>query len=337
MFYITNNKVAIEIFTKNQSMDLSNITHDIIFKTLESIFDKDSTKLEIIFLQNYIKNNFASEHKSKRKTTARDIEDFLADLFHAKVADTQKKIDNKKENNNNLVENYIKRNKLEKNDLIFPNNYTLSVKTFIPSNNEINLGSFAREALFHGILANYGGERKMGLGSKIQLKSKFEEITKDGNWEKFTDRFKMMWEGIFTNDILFIIKGSNEIDFYFLASDDFNEYVVSKVIKSPSSAIEILNRYEGNSIRVERDAFLKLKKTKHIGIKFEDNFNNIFTKLESGYNALNNQLLTKGYVSSDISEILSLYKNALNKVFETSDTMERSNETFFHKKLLNGD
>ncbi|GAH06963.1 unnamed protein product, partial [marine sediment metagenome] len=153
-------------------------------------------------IANYLYENIAREEIRKRKVTARDFEDFLEIALGGRVMD--------KDSRKNVMPpemsgvdkdilSYISSNRREKMDVIFPKGYGISVKTSMPNNTEINMGSFAREALFKNFLskAEYGAERKSGLGSKPQMLDKFQKIYNKKKWAEFCTRFKLMVENIY--------------------------------------------------------------------------------------------------------------------------------------------
>lgn len=109
-------------------------------------------KFNSAYLLNYLYTNISSKEVAKRKTTARDFEDYLAILFNGIVTDELKRENKSIETKNLVIENefitkFVLSNKREKADLIFDQGYQISIKTLISSNTEINLGSFEKTAL----------------------------------------------------------------------------------------------------------------------------------------------------------------------------------------------
>jgi hypothetical protein len=226
-----------------------------------------------LYILNYLHENIASEKKRKRKVTARDFEDFIALFFNGNVTDEEarKNQDVICEIHDSYVKGYAISNRREKGDVAF-DNFVITVKTFMPDNNEINCGSFAREALFKDFLEDYGGERKSGLGSKPQILERFQEIERTGKWKDFSERFKEMVECIYSDDLLCAIKGGDYLDIYTLEGKKFRDLLMEKLAKGPKEAIGIINRYEGNTLRIERDKILGISKKIHFDFKeFEPN------------------------------------------------------------------
>ena len=318
---------------------------------LERLFNKsienDFTSLSII---NYMHNNLTDETKAKRKVTARDIEDYIADLFSGIVTDEETRQNSltvpitDSSSTIDIVNSYISSNYREKCDIEFNNSYKLSIKSFITDNKEINCGSFAREALFKDIVNNYGGERKNGLGSKGQLLDLFEQIESDGKWDDFTSRFNYMTNNIFKDDLLIFIKGGNNVDIYLVDSNKFKNALISAVSSGPKFAVSVLNRYEGNSIRIERDIFLSPEISTHIGLNFNRTNENILNKIDVQLQTLRDATLN--YISNttvsldNYNQLMSLfsssYKNTIAELLSIKSTSISSDAliTDFHTNIL---
>lgn len=310
----------------------------------QRLFDKalknDFTSLSII---NYMHNNLTDESKAKRKVTARDIEDFIADLFEGTVTDEESR--QNLTSTIDIVDSYISSNYREKCDIQFNNSYKLSIKSFISDNKEINCGSFAREALFKDIVENYGGERKNGLGSKGQFLDLFEKIKDNGKWTDFTNRFTYMTNNIFKDDLLIFIKGGNNVDIYLVDSEKFRNTLISAVSSGPKFAVSVLNRYEGNSIRIERDIFLSPKISTHIGLNFNKTNENALNKIDVELQKLKD--VTLNFISNDtaslnnysqlISTFNSSYQNTISDLLSLKSMTLSSDAliTSFHQNVLN--
>ena len=129
------------------------------------------------------------------------------------------------------------------------------------SNKEINMGSFEKKILFDGFgVSNYLTERKtdsdMGLGSKPRLKKLLERLKSDNNYEKFQDRFEKMFSFIFSDDIILAIKENEKMYLYFFSGEEFTKLFTSKICNI-DELLKILNRWEGNSIRIDRTMLLE--------------------------------------------------------------------------------
>lgn len=317
---------------------------------LERLFNRaienDFNSLAII---NYMHNNLTDETKAKRKVTARDIEDFISDLFCGIVTDEEVRQNsttspiNENSSTMDFVNSYVASNYREKCDIEFNTSYKLSIKSFIIDNKEINCGSFAREALFKDIVTNYGGERKNGLGSKGQFLDLFEQIERDGNWNTFVERFTYMTENIFKDDLLIFIKGGNSVDIYLIDSEKFRNTLISAVSLGPKFAVSVLNRYEGNSIRIERDIFLSPEISTHIGLDFTKTNEHVLNKIDMELQNLKD--LTLNFISSNdepldnYSELISpfnlSFKNTILDLLSKKSIDINSEALFtnFHKNV----
>jgi hypothetical protein len=256
-----NINLYLDRYRKTEKLPSTTLLTDIIgvFEKIPAKYAQSDLLVQIITY--YLYSLINNKDIRKRKVTARVFEDFIADLLDGKVTD--------KENRKNIVSpslvgvdpvlvQYITSNRREKVDVLFGSTYGITVKTSVENNKEINMGSFAREALFKDILSKkeYGSERKGGLGSKPQILNTLNLIKSRGLYDKFSDRFKFMVENIYIDDFVFVMKGENFIDWYFLTADKLQDILISAVAKSPEGAIEVLNRYEGNSIRIDRTQLL---------------------------------------------------------------------------------
>ncbi|MFH1637920.1 MAG: hypothetical protein ABIB71_05835 [Candidatus Woesearchaeota archaeon] len=212
-----------------------------------------------LIIAEYLHNNIASEKVRKRKSSAREFEDFLDIFMDGSVTDenTRKNI-SLPTSIKGAIASYLSSNRREKADIKFPSGYLITLKTSVPSNKEINMGSFAREALFQGYLSpkEYGGERKGGLGSKPQMEKIFQKIYNRGLWESFAFRFKLMVENIYVEDMIFAIKGGDYLKIYCIQGESIRKNLIGAVCKGPKTAITVINRYEGNSLRIERDKII---------------------------------------------------------------------------------
>lgn len=225
--------------------------------------EQNKNKFYTLYIYNYLYSYISSDEVSKRKTSARVFEDLLAIIFNGRVADTQQR-----KNLNYQVDDYfinvkdkIASNRREKADIIFNNNYSFSVKTLIHKNIEINMGSFEKKVLFDSLkVDNYLSERKSidgaGVGSKPQFLKLLQLIETLSSYEKFQEKFNKMIEFIYSDDLLLTIKDDNKMELYF-----FNGLEIVNIFKNHSknkeNILKIINRYEGNSIRIDRNALIK--------------------------------------------------------------------------------
>jgi len=233
------------------------------------------------YLLNYLYQNISAKEVAKRKTTARDFEDYLEILFSGKLTDKTKRQNSNikiKKIENDFITNFTISNKREKADIIFDKNFSLSVKTLMINNKEINLGSFEKTALFYELdIYDYLGERKgkvgilngkeveIGLGSKKLLKNLLLLLKEKAKYDTFKTRFLKMAKEIFDDDMLIAIKNDLEMDLYFIKSNDFYKLFQER-IDNIEDFMMIINRWEGNSLRVDREEFLKI--ATHIKLNF---------------------------------------------------------------------
>ncbi|EKK7209029.1 hypothetical protein PO136_000432 [Campylobacter upsaliensis] len=216
-----------------------------------------------LYIYNYLFHFISSDEVAKRKTSARVFEDLLANIFDAEVADNQKR--------SNLefcvgdyfinVKDKIASNCREKADIIFANHYAFSVKTLIAKNAEINMGSFEKRVLFDGLrVDNYLSERKSsegaGVGSKPQFLKLLKLIETLSSYEIFVEKFNKMAEFIYDNDLLLTIKNNEKMELYFFAGSEIVA-LFKTMSKDKENFLSIVNRYEGNSLRIDRNALIK--------------------------------------------------------------------------------
>jgi hypothetical protein len=187
----------------------------------------------------------------------------------------------------------IASNYRDKGDVIFFNSvkntsYKISIKTLVKTNKEFNFGAFEWTTLVTDILNDEYkkiGERKneialeidgklevAGRGSRAKLLSLFKHIQFLGKWDEFLERWKILFEGVFKEDIVVFMKDYKKLSIYVIS----NEAFCSSVYKSLTNAFInpkglILNRWEGNSIRMDRDLLLE-----HTNFTINEEYDNLF-------------------------------------------------------------
>ncbi|WP_026803748.1 hypothetical protein [Aliarcobacter lanthieri] len=308
---------------------------DIVKSKLEGIDDvfnffnylvssEGSNKFNSLYILNYINQYIVDEEVAKRKTSARVFEDLLAIIFNGEVTDSKKR-----KNLNGDVPDYFKLtkdkiagNKREKIDLIFNDNYGISLKTLMMNNKEINLGSFEKKVLFDGFdVSKYLTERKtedeIGLGSIPRLTNLLNKIKEENNYEDFQERFSNMFNYIFADDMILAIKDKGKLELYFFKGEEFTNFVSSKVVDI-NLLVGIVNRWEGNSIRIDRTKLLESCSRKVVLD---------LSKLNDTVIKLVNELdfkLHKSYIeyfnSNDNKEIKNNIISELEKLFDEFDT-----------------
>ena len=221
----------------------------------------NSNKFNSLYILNYLRLYIVSDNVATRKTSARVFEDLLSILLNGEIADNKKRKNLKDDVPSyfNLSKDKIAGNKREKVDLLFKDDYGISLKTLIMKNKEINLGSFEKKVLFDGLnVSEFLNERKskeIGLGSTPLLKGLLQKIKDDGNYSLFCDRFKNMFNYIFSDDFILAIKNTTQLKLYFFTGQEFTSFLTSRV-ENIDSFMEIVNRWEGNSIRIDREKLL---------------------------------------------------------------------------------
>lgn len=289
-------KLLREILIQKKILKLDYKNIEEIISTTNMILDTKEN-FNSAYLLNYLYQNISAKDIAKRKTTARDLEDYLSILFNGKITDETKR-ENKdfKINNieNDFITNFTVSNKREKADILFADNFAMSVKTLMPDNYEINLGSFEKTALFYELdVYDFLGERKgkngklnneivkIGLGSRALLKNLLLLINEKGKYEIFKIRFLKMLKEIFADDMLIAIKNDVVMDLYFIKSNDFYKLFENN-IDNIENFMSIVNRWEGNSIRVNREEFLKIGTLVKLDFDFiKDSILQYFTEFET--------------------------------------------------------
>ncbi len=306
-------------------------------ETVEFFNYLNSTKenFNSAYLLNYIYQNISAKDVAKRKTTARDFEDYLSILFSGIITDEiQRRNDSIAipQIENDFITNFTISNKREKADIIFEDDFELSVKTLMLTNKEINLGSFEKTAVFHELdvydflterkgkngLLN-GEEVKIGLGSKVLLKNLLLLLEEKDNYNTFKIRFLKMAKEIFADDMIIAIKNDLEMDLYFIKGEDFYNLFRDN-INDINSFMSIVNRWEGNSIRVDREQFLNI--ATHVKLdftfiqdsilKYFQEFEDKTTKILVKYiNDIDNKELYQKEMCTEIENIINLIEQKI--------------------------
>jgi hypothetical protein len=248
----------------------------------------------------------------------------------------RKNNDNKiKQIENDFITNFTISNKREKADILFDNNFALSVKTLMLNNKEINLGSFEKTALFYELdIYDFLGERKgkeglldnqkvkIGLGSKTLLKNLLLLLKEKDKYDIFKTRFLKMVKEIFADDMVIAIKNDLEMDLYFMKSNNFYN-LFKNSIDNVDKFMKIVNRWEGNSIRVDREEFLKIATNIKLDFKFlnnsilkyftefEDKTTNILVKY---INDVDNKKLYQKQMCNEIEQIINLIEKKIKGI-----------------------
>jgi len=253
-------KLIGDYLRENRAIQINNINHIYDFFTY---LNQNKYSFNSLYIFNYLYNFISCDEVSKRKTSARVFEDMLAILFDGVVSDTKhrKNLHYNVPDYFNNVKDKIASNRREKTDIIFDNRYSFSIKTLMKDNQEINMGSFEKSVLFDSLnVDNYLSERTSntgaGLGSKAQLLKLFNIIETLSSWDSFKDKFNHMVRFIYADDLLIAIKDNIVLELYFLSGNEliliFENFSVNK-----DELLKIINRYEGNSLRIDRKMLLR--------------------------------------------------------------------------------
>lgn len=252
-------------------------------------------KFNTLYIYNYLYSFISSNEVAKRKTNSRILEDLLATIFKAEVADFKQRKNLDYEVNDYFVnvKDKIASNRREKADIIFFNKYCLSIKTLIEKNTEINMGSFEKRVLFDSLkVDNFLSERKSidgaGIGSKPQFLKLLKIIDTLSGYDNFRNKFNKMVEFIYADDLLLVIKNNMKMKLYFFSGNEIIN-IFQKFSQSKENFLKIVNRYEGNSLRIDRNILIQeCKKTIFIDFSYLKSkvislINNFDYKLHIGY------------------------------------------------------
>lgn len=305
-----------EYMVKKGLLQVTTSNIDTIFNFFQYLANEDSKKkFNSLYILNYIHSFIASEEVAKRKTSARVFEDLLAIIFNGIVTDSKhrKNLEHVVPDYFTLTKDKIASNKREKIDLLFEKEYGVSVKTLMHDNHELNMGSFERQVLFDGFgVSDYLKERKaekdgIGLGSRPQLKALLEKIDEKKHYHVFQERLVNMYNFIFSDDMILAIKESTQLRLYFFTGEEFTT-LISKRAAKIDSLLEVINRWEGNSIRIDREILIaNAKRQVVLDLEFLNetiiqSINDFDTKLHGSYikyfNETNNSTIQKDIIDT---------------------------------------
>jgi len=185
----------------------------------------------------------------------------------------------------------ISSNYREKGDVIFfdsqrDSSYKISVKSLLTSNKEINFGSFQYDTLVQNLapadIVNIkerkgidkvidGKIYKVGKGSRALLKGLYLLLEDEGTLDAFIERFMIIFKAVFQNDIFIYIKDYDYLEFYLLTKEDFERCVKDSLCEHINDDNNVINRWEGNGIRMDRTIILKYC-SKRFKIAFDELF-----------------------------------------------------------------
>ncbi len=235
-----------------------------LIKKIENIFQlaKKGEELENIFLGDLLLS-FHHPKMLKNNETGKEIEKKFGQIFSAKRNDEIQifskdisKVCNilklKEDGKKQLIANCK-----NKPDLLFSDNTTLSFKSGIEENKEINFGSFEflnviaddKFKDFRALKERKRGEvieniSDCGLGSQRLLKNTYKALLKSGLFEEFLKRFELLFETVFDHDIFFYGKNKDSFEIWFLKKEEFKKIILHDVENGFDKM-----RWEGNAIR----------------------------------------------------------------------------------------
>lgn len=122
------------------------------------------------------------------------------------------------------------------------------------------MGSFEKSVLFDDLgLESFLTERKsrssIGLGSVSQFSKLLNVIKTAGKLGEFYDKFINMAKFIYSDDLFVAIKSDENLELCFFDKDEI--YAIFKSYANDLNLTNLINRYEGNSLRINRDVLLK--------------------------------------------------------------------------------
>jgi hypothetical protein len=146
-----------------------------------------------------------------------------------------------------------------------------------------------------------------------------------------------MVRSIFDDDILIFIKGGNAVDIYLITKKVFQDVLITAIKRGPRSAVSVLNRYESNSLRTERDIFLSSKVSNHLGLNFDETKESIFNSIENSYQNFKDKLIDSVHNSN--IEIESIFQEFMLSVKDYREKFVSTSTydvdlTPFHKNIL---
>lgn len=131
-----------------------------------------------------------------------------------------------------------------------------------------------------------------------------------------------MAKEIFADDMLIAIKNDIVMDLHFIKSNDFYS-LFERNIDDIDSFMSIVNRWEGNSIRVDREEFLKIGTLVRLDFNFiKDSILQYFSEFETKttnilikyINDVNNKLIYQQEMCDEIDNIINLIENKIKSI-----------------------
>lgn len=173
-----------------------------------------------------------------------------------------------------------------------------------------------KKVLFDSLkVDNYLSERKSidgaGVGSKPQFLKLLKLIETLSSYEDFQNKFNKMAEFIYSDDLLLVIKNNMQMELYFFSGSD-----IVKIFKRASinkeSFLKLVNRYEGNSLRIDREILIQ-QCNKKIILNFNFLENSVIKQINEFDHQLHNGYFEYFQNKSIKKEILSSLESIFNE------------------------
>lgn len=216
---------------------------------------------DALTMMEFIQKDICDPVMSKRNTMARGMEDVITDVTNGVMMDTvARSLDSS-------LPIELAMNKRDKVDVGFENGYGISIKTFIGSNGELDLGSFNIGYLLKGLVDLGAGEGNIELKS-TQLAKVLKDIEKNGQWSEFVKRFAYMVESIYVDDMVIVHKNDKVLDMFFVSKESVHNILIGAAKKGPVALKKVIIRFRHNALRVQRDFFLSPEYSTYLGFDF---------------------------------------------------------------------
>lgn len=233
-----------------------NNVNEVFSKLAEGV---SNGSLDETIIGNHIFNNLTSSELRKRKSSAYEFEEIMCELLGGNRVEEIPEGQRTRRTSSfsdEEIKRRVERNILEKGDILAGDKY-FTIKTLVPTNAEINAGSFSSEALFKDFITPIPQERQE-LGSKPLLDDKFSKIYNEGSWPEFTERFKNMIKEIYHCDWVLGIKDDRRLVVYTMESQDFVYLLNSYFDEGWDKPTEFVNRFEAHALRIKTKVFCEI-------------------------------------------------------------------------------
>ncbi len=204
----------------------------------------------------YLEKLVSGRHIRKKHASGDNFERFV-DLFLGTGEQNRSIVPAETRADQNSIQYWIALGRRKKNDVRI-GDLLFSVKTLMPNNQELNVGSFAWEGLSRGIWGERVGERRQGLGSSAQLLRLFREIDSQEMWPRLQNRFDEMVRGIFCDsDWIIAVKEGDKLNIWFISKQEFINHLTGSFHRGPEGASDVIQRFEGHALRLKLPPILE--------------------------------------------------------------------------------